>query len=152
RPGHGFAGTRRGRPRVGRSAGGRSQRRLPAAGPGPAERLESAARIGGGRPPGGGEVNGRGPGEGGGAGAGSPPPAAGAGAGAPREARKPKAGINAMSKAVRISDVSPISPPLPNGAPDPGGGAPRFQQLRVKRWLTPRIQIQLIIGRSGYRR
>src|SRR5215475_11433918 len=51
-------------------------------------------------------------------------------AGARPAATKPKAAISAASKAVRISDVSPMSGPLRKTAPDHCGGAWGFQQLR----------------------
>jgi hypothetical protein len=60
-------------------------------------------------------------------------------AGARPAATKPKAAINAASTAVRISDASPMSGPLPKTTPEHCDGARGFQQLTVKRWLTPRI-------------
>src|SRR5262249_27151678 len=109
RPGHGFAATGRGRggPPAGRSAGGRSQRRLSAAGAGAAERMERGARIGEARGQGGGKLIAALPQEVQGA---DSQATAGDSAGARPAATKPQGAINATSKAVRISDVSPMSP------------------------------------------
>src|SRR5262249_56401319 len=112
-------------------AGGRSRPRLLAAGAGGGGRLERGAGMG--------EAGGQGGGKAIAAlpqevqGADSQATAGDSGAGARPMATKPKAAINATSKAVRISDVSPMSPSPAETTPGHCGGARRFQQLRGTR-------------------
>src|SRR5262249_61595498 len=110
-----------GGPPAGRFAGGRSQRRLSTAGAGAAERMERGARIGEARGQGGGKLIAALPQEV--EGADSQATAGGSAAGARPAATKPKAAINAASKAARISDVSPMSGPCRN-------------DTRALRWCT----------------